>query len=141
MRRGNLVVVLAGLAASLLLGVDDLGALLNWGRRGRRASFDVAGGAVLDDVRVVAVLDHVVVRLAVRLAVRVSVVARDMIVLELLGALTTDGSGKLDKLIDLVLVQVLKDVVEVVGLLKLELHVLNGLPANKILGDLGPEFG
>lgn len=129
----DLVVVLAGLAASLLLGVDNLGALLDWGRWGGRASLDVAGGALLDDM---GVGDVRTVRVVV-----VVVVTGDVVVLKLLGALTTDGRRELNKLVDLVLVQVLKDVVEVVGLLKLELHVLDGLPADKVLGDLGPELG
>lgn len=53
---------------------------------------------------------------------------------------TTDVLGQLPQLCDLVTVQVLEDVIEEIGLLELVSAVLDRLPRDKILGDLGPQL-
>lgn len=114
--QGHLVVVLAG-AAGLLLGKDDLRVIVIslWG---------------LNESSVVVVVTVVLVLTA----------ACDTIVLQLSCTFTTDVLSQPNKISDLVFVEIFKDIVEVIGFLELESHVLNGLPGDQVLSDFCPEF-
>jgi hypothetical protein len=119
-KRGNyLVVVLARAAASLFFGVDDFWMLVGVSWPLMKWGLDEPCSVVI----------HMLTG-----------AAGDTVVFQLSGTLTADVLGQFDKIVDLVPVEILEDIVEVVGLLELKSPIHNCLPGDQVFGDFGPKF-